>query len=552
METHNLISKPCNVFKIFVILIVISSFASGANSQTWSGLSYGMDHWVHALTVYNGELIAGGQFTNAGGQPANYIAKWNGYSWSPLGSGTNAEVDALTVFNGQLVAGGRFTLAGGVEVNFIAQWDGTSWNDDLGGLGSIVAALTVYDNRLIAGGYFVNADDSIVNYIAKRVSGGWTDLGGGMGGSQGQVMALGHYGGDLIAAGFFTTAGGQSANHIAKWNGTSWSPLGSGISNIVYSLAEYNGNLIAGGLFLSAGGVSAKSIAKWNGTEWSPLGSGITGSIYQYVFGLAVLNNELYAGGLYETAGGITSNGIAKWNGAAWSPLGSGLYYGGSNAYGAFAVDTFRNKVIVGGLFTTAGGVGVAHIAQWGIPQTSTLNVTAIQEGFYNSNSNTLNQSDEVELALFEPTPPYSYITSDIEILDSVTLSGSYQFIELPTGSYYIGIYHRNCIETWSSSPVNLVSGSTVNYDFTTSSAKAYGSNMIQVDNSPVRFAIYSGDVNLDGVIDGSDSEWIDNDAANFESGYLPTDVNGDWIIDGSDGLIAGNNSANFVSAVVP
>ena len=93
-----------------------------------------MNHWVHALTVYNGELIAGGEFTNAGGVPANYIAKWNGISWSPLGSGTNAEVDALTVFNGELIAGGRFTNAGGVDVNFIAKWNGTSWDDELGGV----------------------------------------------------------------------------------------------------------------------------------------------------------------------------------------------------------------------------------------------------------------------------------------------------------------------------------------------------------------------------------------------------------------------------------
>lgn len=552
MKTNYVFSKLSKVLKISFLMSIIFFFSPEAYSQNWSGLSYGMDHWVHALTVYNGELIAGGEFTHAGGVPANYIAKWNGYSWSPLGSGTNAQVKALTVYNGQLVAGGHFTLAGGVEVNFIAQWDGTSWNDDLGGLGSIVAALTVYDSRLIAGGYFVYADETLVNYIAKRISGGWTDLGGGMGGSQGQVMALGHWGNDLIAGGFFTSAGGQSANHIAKWNGTSWSPLGSGISNIVYSLAEYNGELIAGGLFLSAGGVSAKSIAKWNGTSWSPLGSGITGSIYQYVFGLTVLNNELYAGGLYETAGGILSNGIAKWDGSNWSPLGSGLYYGGSNAYGAFAVDTFRNKVIVGGLFTTAGGVGVAHIAQWGFPEIGTLNVNFIPQGFYNEVTNTLNQSDAVDAAFFEAASPYNWISSASGILDSATLTASFQFTEIPTGSYYLGVYHRNSIETWSAAPVNFVSGGTSNYDFTTSSLKAYGSNMIQVDNSPVRFAIYNGDVNLDWVVDGTDMGLIDNDAANFEIGYLPTDVNGDWIIDGSDGLIAGNNSANFVSAVFP
>ncbi|MBK8982239.1 MAG: hypothetical protein IPM38_07930 [Ignavibacteria bacterium] len=70
---------------IFIFLIVL--FSQKIYSQSWSGLSTGMNDWVHALTVYNGELIVGGQFTSAGGIPANYIAKWNGSSWSPLGAG---------------------------------------------------------------------------------------------------------------------------------------------------------------------------------------------------------------------------------------------------------------------------------------------------------------------------------------------------------------------------------------------------------------------------------------------------------------------------------
>jgi len=42
---------------------------------------------------------------------------------------------------------------------------------------------------------------------------------------------------------------------------------------------------------------------------------------------------------------------------------------------------------------------------------------------------------------------------------------------------------------------------------------------MIQVDASPVNFAIYRGDVNQDGVVDGSDEALLDNDASNFATG---------------------------------
>lgn len=65
-------------------------------------------------------------------------------------------------------------------------------------------------------------------------------------------------------------------------------------------------------------------------------------------------------------------------------------------------------------------------------------------------------------------------------------------------------------------------------------------------------YAMYSGDVNQDKVIDGTDVGSIDNDAANFQFGYLATDLNGDSFVDGSDFLIADNNAAAYVSAVEP
>jgi hypothetical protein len=75
---------------------------------------------------------------------------------------------------------------------------------------------------------------------------------------------------------------------------------------------------------------------------------------------------------------------------------------------------------------------------------------------------------------------------------------------------------------------------------------------MIQVDNSPAEFAIYSGDIDQNGIIDGSDLLLIDNGAANFVSGYVREDCNGDNFVDGTDGVIAGNNSENFIIKITP
>jgi len=75
---------------------------------------------------------------------------------------------------------------------------------------------------------------------------------------------------------------------------------------------------------------------------------------------------------------------------------------------------------------------------------------------------------------------------------------------------------------------------------------------MKQVDASPLRFAIYSGDVNQDGIVDGTDASLVDNDAFNFVTGYVGTDVNGDDVVEASDAAIVDNNAFNFVGSITP
>jgi len=75
---------------------------------------------------------------------------------------------------------------------------------------------------------------------------------------------------------------------------------------------------------------------------------------------------------------------------------------------------------------------------------------------------------------------------------------------------------------------------------------------MKQVDASPVRFAVYSGDVNQDGIVDASDVSTVDNDAFNSLSGYVTSDLNGDYFVDASDLGIVDNNALNAVSVITP
>ncbi|HTE04577.1 MAG TPA: hypothetical protein VK824_00160 [Planctomycetota bacterium] len=91
---------------------------------------------VFALTTFDGDVIAAGDFLSAGGATVNRIAHWDGQAWHPLGSGLNGNVRALAVLDGELYAGGFFTQAGGQSARGIARWNGSSWQGAGGGVTS--------------------------------------------------------------------------------------------------------------------------------------------------------------------------------------------------------------------------------------------------------------------------------------------------------------------------------------------------------------------------------------------------------------------------------
>jgi hypothetical protein len=179
-----------------------------------------------------------------------------------------------------------------------------------------------------------------------------------------------------------------------------------------------------------------------------------------------------------------------------------------------------------------------------------TLNLTMFIEGFYNAGSDS-QVSDTISVELRNSTSPFAVADQTSAV---VSANGTLQlkFANALNGNYYIAVKHRNSIETWSAGTITLSRTTPANYDISASASQAFGGNMIQVDASPVRFAIYGGDVNQDGTIDATDVSTIDNDASNFVSGYVVTDLTGDDFVDGTDFAIADNNAANFVSVIRP
>lgn len=201
----------------------------------------------------------------------------------------------------------------------------------------------------------------------------------------------------------------------------------------------------------------------------------------------------------------------------------------------------YYNKSLVDTLTRILGGSFV-------IPKQ--LNLTAFIQGLYNPNTN-LMVTDTARAFLRNNTSPYALVDSSKGLLNNSGI-GNFSFQNASNSvNYFVILKHRNSIETWSRLGQLFTSG-LMNFNFSTFANQSFGNNQIQIDISPSRFGLYSGDVNQDGVIDGSDQSIVGNAAFNFSTGYLASDLNGDSIIDASDAVIADNNAYNFVSMIRP
>ena len=435
------------------------------STGSWTALGSGLTSVITSeprteisalATLPNGDLVAAGRFTSAGGAPANHIARWDGTTWSPLGSGlsggaTGVYVNALAVLpNGDLVAGGNFTAAGGLPAMGVARWNGVAWSSMVG-LNAVINDMIVRAN-----GDLVVAGNTSLGPIARWDGSSWSSLwpsgptqlvsvlelpnGDILAGSYsgayrwngstwtlidpgflgtaytmlllpngnvafGGFMQLGGYhafvewdglnlttvpflnnsvaagtnvfdlallpSGELVACGSFQLADGTSASNIVRRSGANWTALvPNGINGPIFAFANMpNGDLIVGGTMTAAGGVSTPRIARWNGTSWSALGSGLAKpSTFltnpAFVDDLAALpNGDLIAVGGFDTAGGTSASCVARWDGTSWSPLGSGL--GGTSPTGNAVAVLPNGDVVVGGFFTTAGGISASRVARW-------------------------------------------------------------------------------------------------------------------------------------------------------------------------------------------
>ena len=109
------------------------------------------------------------------------------------------------------------------------------------------------------------------------------------------------------------------------------------------------------------------------------------------------------------------------------------------------------------------------------------------------------------------------------------------------TVKYFLQVQHRNSVAVWYDSTI------TFGGEYDLSNPQNVAGNNIDEDGF-----MYSGDVNQDRIIDGSDATLIDNDAELFKSGYINTDLSGNNYADVQDLVIIESNLTKFVTEIQP
>ncbi len=418
------------------------------------------DSIVYALASHAGSLVAGGRFSSAGGVPVHDIARWNGAAWSALGDGLarpdpdvfnvfRRGVYGLASFNGQLIAAGQFRQAGGAPALNMAAWNGATWSPLAAGLGTDQPAyadesarvMTVYNNRLFVGGIFSNSNVTRYAGLAQWDGSTWLPTAGVLKTYSAGVRALVPWEGSMMIGGdfgfqyqpgylpwnflrwnglkftstslfptnspnygvihaafaapassppfstnlylggdftSFSSFGGGSVenlNRIVRLNSlvAGYQPMGSGFNNTVRSITNFNGSIYAAGDFTASGATTTSRIARWNGSAWqgvtaapTPGAEGVNGPILA-MRGYTVNVNtvRLVAAGAFTTAGGVSVSNVAAYsqstlvNSAAWVAMGAGF----NNT--VRALEFYNGSIYAGGDFTASGATPLNHIARW-------------------------------------------------------------------------------------------------------------------------------------------------------------------------------------------
>jgi hypothetical protein len=315
----------------------------------------GLDGPVRALLSWRGQLIAGGDFEFADGQPAPGLAAWDGARWSAIDPTHTGRVTAATVWkNGLVVA------RGGPNVTaVVAWWDGADWTTLPTRWGTVEVLLAQGDS-LLAGGSLVEYRqlNQVTPNLIRWTGSAWEDV-LPIRSFDGPILALAEHEGGLAFAGEFYGADGGYLGGVANWNGRSVETIGTGLSGGNTSpgpraLAVVEGKLVLGGRLVLRDGWTKAGVVCFDSGHWKDWGGG-----FARVDGLWSDESGLLACGLASDGKTIR---VARRHGRSWidlTPRGNLLTAG----LDRLRLTVLEDRVFVAGTMGTSSGPAISYAA---------------------------------------------------------------------------------------------------------------------------------------------------------------------------------------------
>lgn len=128
----------------------------------------------------------------------------------------------------------------------------------------------------------------------------------------------------------------------------------------------------------------------------------------------------------------------------------------------------------------------------------------------------------------------------------------------LPPGaignSYWIALFSPNALKVWTANAIPITSNTVFNFSNSIGQIATDGTLTPLKLLSTNLYGLYSGDLNQDEFIDGSDYSNFELHVLNSANGFfnLSGDMNGDTFVDGSDYPLFDGNSSNGVYTQYP
>jgi uncharacterized delta-60 repeat protein len=333
------------------------------------------DGRIRAITLQaDGKILAGGVFTNIGGQTRSYIARLDATtgladSFDPNASGLGGFVDAIAVqADGKILAGGFFDSIGGETRNHIARLDATSGLADAfdpNANGAVFSIAVQADGKIVAGGGFTTISGQARNRIARLdATTGFADSFDPNANSTVYAIAV-QADGKILAGGAFTglsSIGGQARSHIARLDATTGlaDSFNPNANDWVYAIAvQADGKVLAGGPFngvSSIGGQTRNYLARLDAT--TGLADSFNPNPNNLILSIAVqADGKILAGGNFNAINGNLRNQIARLetDGRLDQTLVLSL---GTPPNGVYVIAVQPDgKILIGGDFVTVSGV---------------------------------------------------------------------------------------------------------------------------------------------------------------------------------------------------